>query len=176
MAATQFADGGAYHQYQPLTRRGNADVGGDFNDDPLWLILGVSGYIKETGDWEILKQPVPFENDGGKPATMFEHLRRSFYHVVRNLGPHGLPLIGHADWNDCLNLNCFSTDPNESFQTTVSRDGRTAESVMIAAMFLLIGEDFVEFCRRSGQAGGRGGGQGPHRGNAPRRPRPRMGR
>ncbi|HVO37916.1 MAG TPA: glycosyl transferase [Spirochaetia bacterium] len=152
VAATQFADGGAYHQYQPLTKRGNADVGGDFNDDPLWLILGTASYIRETGDWDILKESVPFENDEARSATMFEHLRRSFYHVVRNLGPHGLPLIGHADWNDCLNLNCFSTDPNESFQSTISRDGRTAESVMIAAMFLLIGEDYVELCRRTGRA------------------------
>ncbi|MGA2615151.1 MAG: glycosyl transferase [Spirochaetia bacterium] len=151
VAATQFPDGGAYHQYQPLTRQGNRDVGGDFNDDPLWLILGVAGYIKETGDWGILDEAVPFDNDPGAPATMFEHLRRSFNHVVENLGPHQLPLIGHADWNDCLNLNCFSTDPNESFQTAVSRDGRTAESVMIAAMFILIGEDFVQICRRTGK-------------------------
>ena len=153
VAATQFPDGGAYHQYQPLTRQGNKDIGGDFNDDPLWLILGVSAYIKETGDWGIIEEAVPFDNGGGAPATMFEHLRRSFNHVVENLGPHGLPLIGHADWNDCLNLNCFSTDPDESFQTSVSRDGRTAESVMIAGMFVLIGEDFVQMCRRTGRGG-----------------------
>ncbi|MGA2764988.1 MAG: glycosyl hydrolase family 65 protein [Spirochaetia bacterium] len=151
VAATQFADGGAYHQYQPLTRQGNRDIGGDFNDDPLWLILGVSAYIKETADWGILDEAVPFDHTPGSPASLFEHLRRSFNHVVENLGPHGLPLIGHADWNDCLNLNCFSTDPDESFQTTVSRDGRTAESVMIAGMFLLIGEDFVQICRRTGR-------------------------
>jgi len=151
VAATQFPDGGAYHQYQPLTKQGNRDVGGDFNDDPLWLILGVAAYIKETGDWAILEEQIPFDGDSGKPATMFEHLRRSFNHVVENLGPHELPLIGHADWNDCLNLNCFSTDPNESFQTVVSRDGRTAESVMIAGMFVLIGEDFIQICRRTGR-------------------------
>ena len=150
VASTQFADGGAYHQYQPLTRQGNRDVGGDFNDDPLWLILGVAGYIKETGDWAILEEPVPFDAEP-VPAPMFEHLLRSFNHVVENLGPHRLPLIGHADWNDCLNLNCFSTDPNESFQTAVSRDGRTAESMMIAGMFVLIGEDFIQICRRTGR-------------------------
>ncbi len=161
VAATQFPDGGAWHQYQPLTKQGNRDVGGDFNDDPLWLILGVSGYIKETGDWAILDEKVPFDKNGtgaeagaafGQgPATMFEHLKKSFDHVVENLGPHGLPLIGHADWNDCLNLNCFSTDPNDSFQTAVSRDGRTAESVMIAGMFVLIGEDFSQICLRTGR-------------------------
>ena len=51
IASTQFPDGSAYHQYQPLTKRGNNDVGSGFNDDPLWLIFGVAAYIKETGDY-----------------------------------------------------------------------------------------------------------------------------
>jgi len=151
VASTQRADGGAWHQYQPLTKRGNSDVGDGFNDDPLWLILGVAAYLKETGDWGFLDDPVPFDNDPGDSASLFEHLKRSFFHVLHNSGPHGLPLIGHADWNDCLNLNCFSTDPNESFQTTTSRDGRTAESVLIAGMFIVIGADYVEICRRTGR-------------------------
>jgi cellobiose phosphorylase len=152
VASTQFPDGGAWHQYQPLTKRGNAEVGGGFNDDPLWLILGVAGYLKETGDWAFLQERVPFDNDPADSATLLDHLGRSFRHVLENLGPHGLPLIGHADWNDCLNLNCFSTDPNESFQTATSRDGRTAESVFIAGMFVLIGREYAEICRRSGRA------------------------
>jgi cellobiose phosphorylase len=151
VASTQRADGGAWHQYQPLTKRGNADVGDGFNDDPLWLILGVAAYVKETGDWAFLDAEVPFDNDPSDAASLFEHLKRSFVHVLDNVGPHGLPLIGHADWNDCLNLNCFSTDPNESFQTTTSRDGRTAESVLIAGMFIVIGADYVEICRRTGR-------------------------
>jgi len=153
VASTQRPDGGAWHQYQPLTRRVNADVGDGFNDDPLWLILGVSSYLKETGDWAFLHEPVPFDSNPEDTAPLLEHLRRSFAHVVNNLGPHGLPLIGHADWNDCLNLNCFSTDPNESFQISTSRDGRTAESVLIAGMFLVIGPDYVEICRRAGREG-----------------------
>src|SRR5699024_4017763 len=120
LAATQLEDGGAYHQYQPLTKKGNNEIGGNFNDDPNWLIMSVAAYIKETGDYTILDEMVPFDNDESKSDTMFEHLKRSFYHVVNNLGPHGLPLIGRADWNDCLNLNCFSTEPDESFQTTTS--------------------------------------------------------
>ena len=110
IASTQFPDGSAYHQYQPLTKRGNNDVGSGFNDDPLWLILGVAAYIKETGDYAILDEQVPFDNDPKNAAPLFEHLKRSFDHVLNNLGPHGLPLIGRADWNDCLNLNCFSRD------------------------------------------------------------------
>ena len=150
IAATQFEDGGAYHQYQPLTKMGNSEIGGGFNDDPLWLIAGVAAYIKETGDFAILKEQVPYNCDPDTTGTLFEHLKASFYHVVHNLGPHGLPLIGRADWNDCLNLNCFSTEPNESFQTSGEPDGRVAESVLIAGMFVMMGKDFVEVCRRQG--------------------------
>jgi cellobiose phosphorylase len=151
LASTQLADGSAYHQYQPLTKRGNNDIGSGFNDDPLWLIFGVVGYIKETGDFDILKESVPFDNDLANAGTLFEHLKRSFHHVLDNLGPHGLPLIGRADWNDCLNLNCFSVTPDESFQTTGNRVGRTAESILIAAMFVSIAEDYAYLAGRTGQ-------------------------
>ena len=152
IAATQLADGSAYHQYQPLTKRGNDDIGSGFNDDPLWLIEGVAAYVKETGDLSILGEDVPFDNDPEKSGTLFEHLRRSFHHVPANLGPHGLPLIGRADWNDCLNLNCFSLTPDESFQTTENRSGRTAESVFIAALFVHAGSDYAELAEAMGCA------------------------
>ena len=148
IAATQFEDGGAYHQYQPLTKKGNNAIGGNFNDDPLWLILSTSAYIKETGDWSILDEQVPFDNDESKAESLFEHLKRSFYHVVNNLGPHKLPLIGRADWNDCLNLNCFSTNPDESFQTTENKSGGVAESLMIAGMFVLYGKEYIKLCKK----------------------------
>lgn len=151
LAATQFPDGGAYHQYQPLTKKGNNEVGSNFNDDPPWLILATAEYIKETGDYSILDEDVPFDNDTNNSASLFEHLNRSFYHVVNNLGPHRLPLIGRADWNDCLNLNCFSTNPDESFQTTENKKGETAESVFIAAEFILYGEEFVKLCHKIGK-------------------------
>lgn len=151
IASTQFPDGSAYHQYQPLTKRGNNDVGSGFNDDPLWLILGVAGYIKETGDWAILDEQVPFDNDEKNKASLLEHCKRSFDHVLNNLGPHGLPLIGRADWNDCLNLNCFSETPDESYQTTGNRVGRTAESVFIAGMFVHIGPEYAALCEKKGQ-------------------------
>lgn len=151
IASTQFQDGGCYHQYQPLNKRGNNDIGGGFNDDPLWLILGTVSYIKETGDFTILDEQVPFDNDLSTSRSLFHHLTVSFDHVVNNLGPHGLPLIGRADWNDCLNLNCFSNDPNESFQTTENKtEGSKAESVMIAGLFVVYGRDYVELCRKIG--------------------------
>lgn len=151
IASTQFQDGGCYHQYQPLTKKGNNDIGGGFNDDPLWLILGTVSYIKETGDFGILDEMVPFDNDMSVARTLFDHLTVSFDHVVNNLGPHGLPLIGRADWNDCLNLNCFSNDPNESFQTTENQsEGSKAESLMIAGLFVVYGRDYVELCTKLG--------------------------
>ncbi len=150
IAATQFEDGGAYHQYQPLTKRGNLEVGSGFNDDPLWLIAGTAAYLKETGDFGILDEHVAFDNDESKAQSLFEHLKRSFFHVVGNVGPHGLPLIGRADWNDCLNLNCFSEEPGESFQTTENKTGSTAESVLIAGMFVHIGPEYVELAQRRG--------------------------
>jgi len=150
IASTQFEDGSAYHQYQPLTKRGNNAIGSGFNDDPLWLIAGVAAYIKETGDFAILDELVPFDNDESKATSLMDHLKRSFDHPLNNMGPHGLPLIGRADWNDCLNLNCFSTTPGESFQTTENQSGGVAESVFIAGMFCAIGPDYAALARRRG--------------------------
>lgn len=143
IASTQFPDGSAYHQYQPLTKRGNDDIGSGFNDDPMWLVAGVAAYVKETGDVGILDEPVPFDNEPGTEVPLFEHLTRSFEFTVTHRGPHGLPLIGRADWNDCLNLNCFSTTPGEPFQTTENMTGGVAESVFIAAQFVLYGAEYA---------------------------------
>lgn len=152
IASTQFSDGGCYHQYQPLTKRGNNDIGGGFNDDPLWLIAGTVSYLKETGDFSILNELVPYDNSWEKAESLFDHLTVSFNHVINNLGPHGLPLIGRADWNDCLNLNCFSNEPNESFQTTENKtEGSKAESLMIAGLFVYYGREYVELCKVTGK-------------------------
>ena len=152
IAATQFPDGGCYHQYQPLTKRGNDGIGGGFNDDPLWLIFGTVAYLKETGDFSILDEQVPFDNQPGSEVSLLEHLRVSFGHVTANLGPHGLPLIGRADWNDCLNLNCFSNNPDDSFQTTENKStGSKAESLMIAGLFVCEGKDYAELLRHLGK-------------------------
>ncbi len=150
LAATQLDNGGAYHQYQPLTKRGNNDVGSNFNDDPLWLILGVAAYLKETGDWSVLDAPVPYDNRLGSETSLYEHLERSLRYTLERLGPHGLPLIGRADWNDCLNLNCFSDTPGQSFQTTTNKDGKVAESVFIAGMFVLAAKELADIADRRG--------------------------
>ena len=137
ISATQLKNGGAFHQYQPLTKRGNNDVGSGFNDDPLWLVLGVAAYVKESGDWSILDEQVQYENEPGTETPLYEHLQRSVQYTLDRLGPNNLPLIGRADWNDCLNLNCFSDTPGQSFQTTTNKDGKVAESVFIAGLFVL---------------------------------------
>ena len=151
IAATQFPDGSAYHQYQPLTKRGNMDVGSGFNDDPLWLIYAVSAYIKETGDLSILSEKVDFDNDPAQAQTMMVHLKRSFHYIAEHKGPHKLPLIGRADWNDCLNLNCFSAEPGESFQTVTNNDTGIAESVFIAGMYVGVADDYASLCDRMGE-------------------------
>ena len=147
IAATQFPDGSAYHQYQPLTKKGNLAVGSGFNDDPLWLIAGVDAYLRETGDWSILEESVTFDCDPDNAAPLMEHLRRSFRFTCTHLGPHKLPLIGRADWNDCLNLNCFSAHPGESFQITGPSEGPVAESVFIAGMFVKYGRAYADILR-----------------------------
>lgn len=144
LAATQLPTGGAYHQYQPLTKRGNHAVGGNFNDDPLWLILSVTAYVKETADFAILDELVPYDNEPGSETPLYEHLQRSLQYTLERKGPHGLPLIGQADWNDCLNLNAFTSEPGQSFQTTVSKDGKVAESVFIAGLFVLAAKEMAE--------------------------------
>ncbi|MBE5941664.1 MAG: glycosyl transferase [Lachnospiraceae bacterium] len=158
IASTQFPDGGCYHQYQPLTKKGNADIGGDFSDDPLWLILSVAAYIKETGDWSLLDEMVPYDNDMSIAETMLDHLKVSFYKIVNNLGPHGLPLAMRADWNDCMNLSCFSDTPGESFQTYTNPKfaaeggySKIAESVMVAALFTYAGPNYVGILKHLGK-------------------------
>ncbi|MCR5301008.1 MAG: glycosyl transferase [Lachnospiraceae bacterium] len=150
IASTQFEDGSAYHQYQPLTKKGNSDIGSGFNDDPLWLIAGTSAYVRETGDLSILKETVPYDNDMSVATSLMEHLKRSFDYIVNHKGPHDLPLIGRADWNDCLNLNCFSEHPGESFQTFGPSEGPVAESVFIAGMFVKYGEEYAQLCEEMG--------------------------
>jgi cellobiose phosphorylase len=150
IAATQLPTGGAYHQYQPLTKRGNDTVGSGFNDDPLWLIVAVAAYLKETGDRAILDESVPYDNEPGSESPLYEHLQQALGYTLARLGPHGLPLIGRADWNDCLNLNCFSETPGESFQTTENREGGAAESVFIAGLFVLAAEELAQIAELRG--------------------------
>lgn len=98
LAANQFKAGNAFHQYFPLTKKGDKT---GYSDDHLWLIVSTAGYIKESGDVEFLNQRIPFADGGG--ATLYKHLVKAIDYSFKNLGQHKLPLMGYADWNDCLN-------------------------------------------------------------------------
>ncbi|HMO50831.1 MAG TPA: glycosyl transferase [Kiritimatiellia bacterium] len=162
IAATQLSDGACYHQYQPLTKKGNADIGGDFYDDHLWLVLSTCAYVRETGDASILDAPVGYADTPGSGESLLHHLETSIRYTLTHLGPNGLPLIGHADWNDCLNLNCFSTEPNESFQTAGDVHGSKAESVMIAGLFLKAADDLMRLYQWLGRPDDAARMQGHH--------------
>ena len=82
IAATQFPDGSAYHQYQPLTKKGNLAVGSGFNDDPLWLIAGTDAYLRETGDFSILDEPVDFDNDPDITLHFVENNTISKFYLI----------------------------------------------------------------------------------------------
>jgi len=150
IAATQLSTGVCYHQYQPLTKKGNSEAGGDFYDDHLWLILSSCAYVKESGDVGILDEPTGYADKiyetSEDKESLLHHLETSIAYTMRKRGPNGLPLIGRADWNDCLNLNCFSTEPNESFQNGGIKDlsSSKAESVMIAGLFLYAAREMAE--------------------------------
>ncbi len=114
--SVQRRDGSAMHQFNPLTMEasvGDADEIPDrpkyYGDDHLWIILAVSAYLKETGDVKFLERTVPFyeKDKNGVPlesAPVIEHLRRGLQFTKNNMGAHGLPLLGFADWNDTVNL------------------------------------------------------------------------
>ena len=147
ISSIMLEDGSTMHQYQPLDKKGNADIGGGFNDDPLWLIAATYAYLSETGDYNILKEKTTYDSNPNKTGTLLEHLTKAIYYTINHIGPHGLPLIGHADWNDCLNLNCFSKEPGQSFQCYQGEDTGVAESIFIAGMFVKYGNEYLEIIR-----------------------------
>jgi cellobiose phosphorylase len=112
----QRRDGSAMHQFNPLSLEGSVgdsiemdDRPHYYSDDHLWFVLAASGYIKETGDLEFLSEIVPFyeKDKAGQPlenGTVLEHLKRSLAFTRKDVGRHGLPLLGFADWNDTVNL------------------------------------------------------------------------
>ncbi len=150
IASIMKKDGSTYHQYQPLDKKGNADIGMGFNDDPLWLIAATYAYLAETNDYSILDEKVKY--DDAPKASLLNHLEAAVNYIINHLGPHGLPLIGHADWNDCLNLNCFSKEPNQSFQCYMDQSkGDVAESVFIAGMFVKYGLEYADILDKIGK-------------------------
>ncbi|MFX1282997.1 MAG: GH36-type glycosyl hydrolase domain-containing protein [Promethearchaeota archaeon] len=107
LAKNQFESGKVYHLYFPLSGKGafpeyTKKSMKFFSDDHLWLILAVSEYIKETGDISILDEEISFIE--GSNASLYDHLKRAIEFTQNNMGKHGMPLIGTADWNDPFSL------------------------------------------------------------------------
>jgi cellobiose phosphorylase len=96
LARQMQSDGKVYHHFF-------GDGQGEFTkhcDDPLWFILAVTDYIRETGDFALLDHGEPFSD--GKQGTILDHLMSVLTFVKGNLGAHGLPVFGRGDWNDTL--------------------------------------------------------------------------
>lgn len=112
----QRINGSAMHLFYPLTMEAStgdsaASEGAPryYSDDHLWIVLAVTAYLKETGDMAFLKDVLPYyEKDKyGQPlekSTVLDHLRRAIEFTHTDVGAHGLPLLGFADWNDTVNL------------------------------------------------------------------------
>ena len=135
LTKNQFENGHVYHLYYPLTGEGGfppytKEQMKFFSDDHLWLILSTSEYIKETGDMTILDENVNFVE--GSNASLYDHLRRSIDFTINNMGKHGMPLLGTADWNDPQSL----PGPNNA-----------AESVWTAMLFHKVLLELAELCR-----------------------------
>ncbi len=97
LARQMFSDGRAYHHFY------NEDGHGELTkhcDDPVWFILAVTDYIKETGDLSILDEVAPFADN--KEGNILEHLFAVVNFVKNNLAKHNLPVFGRGDWNDTL--------------------------------------------------------------------------
>ncbi|MFC1996379.1 GH36-type glycosyl hydrolase domain-containing protein [Chloroflexota bacterium] len=116
LLAVQNRNGSAMHQFNPISMIASGGDSGEeedrpdfYSDDHLWIILAVTEYLKETGDTEFLYEEIPFyEKDKNEnpleTSTVLEHLQRGIEFTRNNLGDHGLPLLGFADWNDSVNL------------------------------------------------------------------------
>ncbi|MBN3033737.1 MAG: hypothetical protein JW873_06545 [Candidatus Saganbacteria bacterium] len=171
LLSAQFPDGCAFHNFSPLSKKGNEAVGGHFYDDPGWIALALHAYLAETGDYSILEERVRFSADPLRPETtpeelapapVLEHLKRAMQHMYTKTGPHGLPLIGRADWNDCLNLNLLervedgANYPEVGFQTAklaAKHPSETrAESLMIAGLFIVAAEQAALIYDKAGDS------------------------
>ncbi len=116
LLSVQRQNGSAMHAFNPLTMEGSIGDSHEmedrpkyYSDDHLWIVLAVCAYLKETGDFDFLNEPIPFyeKNKAGQASeagTVYEHLRRAIEFTHGDTGAHGLPLAGFADWNDTINL------------------------------------------------------------------------
>ena len=145
LLSIQKPDGSAMHQFYPATMEadcGDAEEEKDngklvYGDDHLWIVSAVCAYLKETGDREFLDEKITYYDSSlsidGRPAgTVMDHLRKALAWTKANVGDHGIPLLGFADWNDCVNL------PGK------------AESMFNACLYGLGLREMIELCEHLG--------------------------
>ncbi|MFH0940006.1 MAG: glycosyl transferase [Planctomycetota bacterium] len=123
-----YESGEACHTFFPAKKEGS---GWHCFDDHLWPALTVNSYVKETGDLAFLKRVIPYWKSK-REGTVLERLERTLQFTDRHLGKHGLPLLGFADWNDCLN----------------AADG--CESVFTASLYCAAAKAVAELYRADG--------------------------
>lgn len=114
--SVQKRDGSAMHQFNPATMEATEgdslerpDRPHYYSDDHLWMVWATCAYCRETGDLSFLDEVIPFyDKDQNKnpleKGAVLEHLQRALHFTKTNVGRHGIPLLGFADWNDCVNL------------------------------------------------------------------------
>jgi len=144
LLSIQKEDGSAMHQFFPSTmeaNEGDSREEGDkqwYGDDHLWIVLAVTAYLRETGNYAFLDEEITYYDkdlplEKRSKGTVLEHLMRSLAFTKANCGQHGLPLLGFADWNDTVNL------PGE------------AESLMIASLYGAALIEMIELCGHLGK-------------------------
>ncbi|MGQ9478961.1 MAG: GH36-type glycosyl hydrolase domain-containing protein [Thermoproteota archaeon] len=139
----QFIDGHTWHQVLPLTGEGGPGLAAEapekpqwFSDDHLWLVLATCNYLRETGDLIFLDEKIPYQD--GEEETVWQHIMRAVGFTLGKRGPHGLPLIGFADWDDTMNLD---------------HGVERAESVWTGMLFCRVMLDLAELCDHMGRKG-----------------------
>jgi cellobiose phosphorylase len=144
LLSVQKADGSAMHQFYASTMvanegdsREHTDRPNYYGDDQLWIVLAVCAYLKETGDLAFLQQQVPFydkqlELAQRERGTVLEHLKRAVEFTRKDIGAHGLPRLGFADWNDTVNLK------------------QGAESLFVANLYGKALLELIELCTELG--------------------------
>ena len=130
MSKYQFSDGSTFHLYYPLTGGGERT---GHTDTPLWLPLAIMVYVKETGDFEILKQKTAYYE--AEEATLLQHLYAAIDYTLANLTQNYLAKFGPGDWNDTLDY--------------LGREGR-GESVWVTMFLAYILRETVHLCEYTG--------------------------
>ncbi len=127
--ASQYSNGCVPHGFRPMNRL-------TYSDKPGWIFLTVPLLIKESGDFSLLDEVVPyFESD--ESGTVWDHMLRAMRYMYGDTGKNGLCDQHFADWNDGL-------EPSEK---TGAR-----ESIMVTQQLCYGLLEMEELARRRGDA------------------------